>query len=143
DVEGFREADGRAIQHEDSDPITVDDLQATARAPGIDIETGDILIVHTGWLDWARSTVPTRFEVKFRTPGLRPGRDMLRHLWDLHIAAVASDTPSVEAWPPGAFSSKEHRQASKKDSSLIVDTFMHGEILALLGLPLGELWSTG
>ena len=34
------------------------------------------------------------------TPGIAPGEEMCRYLWDAHVAAVASDTFAVEAMPP-------------------------------------------
>lgn len=139
DVEGARASDGRTIAHDSSDPIAVAEL-ATVCAD-LDVEPGDILVVHTGWLDWAAERAGTPPDKA--APGLRPGRDMLEFLWDLHPAAIVSDTPSLEVWPPAALATREQRTAAKEDPQAIVDVFMHSELLALLGLPLGELWHTG
>jgi kynurenine formamidase len=52
---------------------------------------------------------------------------MSRYLWDAHVAAVASDTFAVEAFPP-------------KDGS--VDSFLHRTLIGQFGMALGELWWT-
>ncbi|HVW40015.1 MAG TPA: cyclase family protein [Amycolatopsis sp.] len=142
DLETYRARQDRPLRYETSDPIGVEDLAGAASDAGVEIRTGDVLVVHTGWLAWALRTSPAGLPVRFRAPGLRPGRDMIEHLWNLHIAAIASDTPAVEAWPPGAFTTPEQRRATRDDPAAEVDTFMHGELIALLGLPIGELWHT-
>jgi kynurenine formamidase len=143
DVERYWRHEGRVFRYDKPDPIETADLVGVMRYQGVSIETGDILIVHTGWTDWARQLPQPGVPLKFATPGLKPSRSMLAFLWNLHIAAVASDTPSVEVWPPGAFTTHEERVAAKDDPAAMVDTYMHGEVLPLLGLPLGELWDTG
>ena len=32
--------------------------------------------------------------------GIEQGEEMKRFLWDNHFAAIASDMPSLERWPP-------------------------------------------
>jgi len=143
DLESFRESAGRAPRFDEVDPITVDDLRDCAAERGIVIEQGDFLVIHTGWLDWARRTSPEGLPVDMRTPGLMPSRETVALLWDLQVAAVGSDVPAVEVWPPGAFASKEQRIAARTDPRALADIFMHADLIALLGLPLGELWDTG
>ena len=140
DVEAWRDAEGRSFAHATSDPIPVAELEGLLAARRIDVEPGDILVVHTGWLGWAAEQ---EGPVDKAAPGLRPGRDMLEFLWNLHPAGVVSDTPSLEVWPPAALATPEQRAQAREDPQAIVDVFMHSELLALLGLPLGELWDTG
>ena len=59
---------------------------------------------------------------------------MVAALWDLHIAAVASDTPSMEVAPFGA-GLPEEEQGGPYWS-------LHQHLLPLLGMPIGELWDT-
>lgn len=143
DLEGYRSRHGQPLRYDAPDPISVDDLVGAAAEQRVTIETGDILLVHTGWLDWARENPPDTADAGFSTPGLRPGRETLARLWDWHVAAVASDTPSVEVWPGGVFASKEQRHAARTDPAALREVFMHADLLALLGLPLGEMWDTG
>ena len=62
--------------------------------------------------------------VHLRAPGIGPDEEMAAYLWDLHIAAVAGDNPSLEAWPPGPESGG----------------FLHFRLIPLLGMNIGELW---
>ena len=56
------------------------------------------------------------------SPGSR-GLEIPAMLWDLHVAAVATDNPAVEVIPPPSR-----------------DAMLHVHFLPLLGIPLGELW---
>src|SRR6202011_5557606 len=70
-----------------------------------------------------------------RAPGLLAGREMVRTLWDLHIAALASDTATVEVAPFSAGLSAEEAESPYNN--------LHQHLLPLLGIPLGELWNLG
>ena len=139
DVGRWRERAGRPLRMDAPDPIEPDDLLATLRDQGVSVETGDILLVRTGWLSWyrgldgdaRRGLVPT-----FAAPGLRPGEATARTLWNLHIAAVAADNPALEVWPPGALVAA----AGGRPDFSSPETFVHRSLLPRLGLPIGELW---
>jgi kynurenine formamidase len=135
----------RDIDASSPEAITPDDLDATLAAQGTTIETGDVLLLRTGWTAWYRSTDAATREAlpqQLRSPGLRPGQDMLRWLWDHHIAAIGADNPALEIWPPGAHLTKEQRDdiRAANDPERMPEIFMHTAILPLLGLPIGELW---
>jgi kynurenine formamidase len=49
---------------------------------------------------------------------------MCAWLWNHHFAAIGADNPAVEAWP----------------HPLVPDVYIHHRLLALLGMPLGEMW---
>ena len=104
--------------------IETADLDAALAAQGTTLEPGDVLLLRTGWVAWYRTldeAQRTSLPGNLSAPGLRPGKDTARWLWDHHVAAVAADNPAVEVWP-------------------IAGTFGHWEFLAALGIPLGELW---
>jgi putative cyclase len=114
DVARWRESEGKPLQPNASTPIEADDITGTLKAQGIEVEPGDVLLVRTGWLAWYRSQDEAA-RVAFNESGhpcigLRPGKEMWSLLWNLHIAAIAADNPSVEAWPPAAFVSPEELQ---------------------------------
>ena len=130
DVARHVEAQGRPIDCTTSAVIEREYLAACAKAHDVEIRTGDILLVRTGWLTWYfNAATPAERErmadrEQLRAPGLAAGDDMAAYLWDLHIAAIAADNPALEAWPP------------REDSG----GFLHFRLIPLLGMPIGELW---
>jgi hypothetical protein len=140
DVVGWRASQGDPLSADESSSVSPDELQAIFRYQNSDPEAGDILLVHLGWTDWYRGLDPsTRTKLAKarapRAPGLRAGRAMVALLWDLHIAAVASDTPSFEVVPFGHGLDDEEKQTSYGS--------LHHNLLPLLGMPIGELWDLG
>jgi kynurenine formamidase len=81
---------------EAGEAIGPDELEATARAQGVEIRAGDILLVRTGW--WTRLvTERSRRAILAGEPGL--GIEAGEWLQDREIAAVAVDNHAVEALP--------------------------------------------
>lgn len=108
--------------------ITIDDLEKMIQEQGVTIEQGDILIIRSG-LTAVRNSCnnPDIFEQqmgKGKFVGVKGGSETAQWLWDHKVAAVAGDTVAFEAWPP-----------TKWTESL------HVHLLAMLGIPLGELWN--
>lgn len=110
----------------ESRSITVEELEAVCAAQRVDLETGDILCVRTGWmkryedLDQAGRLKATNSHA---FAGLAADEAMARWLWNRHVAAVACDNPGVEVSP-----------GSREVGSL------HRRLLPLLGFALGELF---
>jgi kynurenine formamidase len=132
DMERFLREQGTPLDPDSSTIITTDQLQACMRGQKVKVEQGDILLIHTGWLRWylEKATPEQRERMggdamagALRVPGIGPADEMAAYLWDLHIAAVAADNTSVEAWPPTPQTG-----------------FMHFRLLPHLGMPIGELW---
>jgi kynurenine formamidase len=147
DVAGYREADGRPLQYDEADAITAADVTGALGAQGVAIEPGDVLLLHTGWVTWYRSLDQEQRTAlaqpnALRTPGLAPGDDTVRLLWDLHIAAIGADNPAVEVWPIGGGLSPDERSAAIAGDAYH-RIFAHFALLPLLGIPLGELWELG
>jgi hypothetical protein len=123
DVARWRAQVGRPLRQGEEDPISADDLLACLAAQESRIETGDVLLLRTGYVSWYRGLDRAGREAHAatpRTPGLA-GADVPGVLWDLHISAIAADNPAVEVIPSSR-------------------PFLHPVLLPLLGLPLGELW---
>ncbi|WP_280425919.1 cyclase family protein [Nocardia carnea] len=110
--------------------ITAAMLDAAAAAQGTTFESGDILVVRTGWTEWYR-TRPLQHRLRMRgtigagfaCPGLDSSKQMAGYLWDNEFAAVAADNVGVEVFPI------DRRKG-----------FLHRRLIALQGMPLGELW---
>ena len=132
DIDRFLREKGTPLEMDSSDMITKDQLDACMRAQKMEVRRGDILLIHTGWLRWylEEATPEQRQRMggdaeagALRAPGVGPAEEMAEYLWNLHVAAVASDNTSVEAWP-----------ATQQTG------FMHFRLIPLLGMPMGELW---
>jgi hypothetical protein len=144
DVSRWRAAQGRALDMAASDPIEPSDLTATAAAQGTDIQVGDVLLIRTGWISWyggLDATARQELAENLKTPGLRPCRETVELLWDLHVAAVAGDNPALEVWPPGSTATPETFEALRTDPDRVYELFAHFAILPMLGLPIGEMWN--
>jgi kynurenine formamidase len=144
DVGRWRADQGRALDMSASDAIEASDIVDAAAAQGTSIRTGDVLLIRTGWISWYQSLddeARRDLAQNLRAPGLRPSRETLEMLWDLHIAAAAADNPSLEAWPPGSLAGPERLPAALADPDRTYEVFAHFAILPLLGLPIGEMWN--
>ncbi|MCH8814781.1 MAG: cyclase family protein [Chloroflexi bacterium] len=132
DVAARMEATRKSLDFMRSDRISVDLLKDCLREQNTEVETGDILLIRTGWLNWyLESATPvqkqqladTSARREMEAPGIAPTTEMAAFLWDLHVSAVAADNPALEAYPPATD-----------------DDFLHRTLIPLLGIPIGELW---
>jgi hypothetical protein len=109
-------------------PITAEQLQAAAAWQGVSFQTGDILLLRTGWIAWYCSLHEAQ-RVALAEPGaltvggLEQSDDSLRFLWDNHFAAIACDSPPFEAFP------------ANPETGM-----MHETIIGLWGMPIGEMF---
>lgn len=133
DVGRYLAAQGRPLDLTRADSFGVSVLDQTADAQNVEILSGDILLIRTGWLDHYfnvmtdedRQALPGRLY----GPGIVPSYESLAWLWDHQIAVVASDNPAVEAFP------------APPDSPFPMGGLMHHDLIALLGMVLGELFA--
>lgn len=110
--------------------ITRADLNACAQAQGVVFQTGDIILIRTGWISKYNALTTEEKEdrsnwevMKHQYAGLEATEDMKDFLHDSYFAAAASDNTSFEVWPPTSF-----------------ETSLHAALLPLWGMPIGELW---
>lgn len=88
---------GAPLSHLDnSTPISVDTLDACAKAQGVEFRPGDILLVYTGWNEaYARLSDEDKKGLAFRKVnaciGVQTGEEAMRWHWEKGFAAVASD----------------------------------------------------
>src|SRR5688500_8447004 len=52
DVARWREASGRPLLMDESDPFEASELRATLDDQGVEVQDGDILLIRTGWMGW-------------------------------------------------------------------------------------------
>lgn len=126
DVAGWSRAQGRPFDPFQPVMITAEDLASVLRAQQITLAPGDILCVHTGWVDAYKALDQSGRERIAESPcsaGLRADEAMARFLWDAHPGALCCDNPAVEAIPGDPAIGSLHRR-----------------LLPLLGLALGEFF---
>ncbi|CAK7207382.1 hypothetical protein SEUCBS139899_010192 [Sporothrix eucalyptigena] len=106
--------------------ISLQQIHAVARECQITFQPGDILVLRTGFVEacWSKS-FDEQEVISQQSPGQFPGvsnsTGILEWLWDSQFAAVCSDNPSFEAWPPKGLK-------------------LHEVLLAGFGMPIGELF---
>jgi kynurenine formamidase len=133
DAAGYMAKRGTPLVPNRKLPIDGAMLEEIARDEKLNLESGDILLLRTGWLTWFK-TLDTAAREKMKgtlhpdpgglgCPGLDAHQTTAGWMWDHQVSALAADNPAVEALP--------------------VDPavgFQHQRLIALQGMPLGELW---
>jgi hypothetical protein len=133
DVERYRRATGGAIGYLEPDGVGLDELIRTLGHQDVELRQGDILLVRFGWAEWYEAEASAEDKARLAesmppvSPGLKPERALVEWLWDSHIAAIAADNPGLEVGPV----------------VFEVGKFMHYDLIALLGLAVGELFDLG
>jgi kynurenine formamidase len=137
DVEGLYEADGAPLDHSAGPAIDAEDLDRAAARQRCRVTEGDLILVHTGWAQWyltADASEQAAAREQRRATGFLPTHRLLEWLWDNKIALFATDTFAVEVLPVPE--SSPFVGSAPEDRGMI-----HQELIAKLGVPLGELWN--
>ena len=142
DFRGYAERVGVRYDAFEYYKVTYDQLYACGKDQGVDIRPaaqggdirpGDMLFVRAGWKQaYDAMSEEKRHEMQTREPtrgkdskvrfaGLAQEEQILDWLHDCYFATVAGDAPAFEAWP-------SHEEFH-----------LHEYILALWGMPLGEM----
>ncbi|RFU34127.1 hypothetical protein B7463_g2219, partial [Scytalidium lignicola] len=135
---GYAKANGINYDPNTACDISLDQLKKCGHAQGIDIrpesqggdiKIGDILLIRFGWVERymelspeERESIALRPFEKLEYAGVTQDESVLDWLHDCYFAAVAGDAPTFERWP-------------SKQKYLL-----HEYLLALWGVPLGEMW---
>ena len=110
-------------------------LEEIAAAQGVAFESGDIVMLRTGWLGWylgldeagrqalGGSTASTGLSTPFESPGLDGSQATAAWVWNHRVAALVADNLALEALPVD-------RQAG----------FQHRRLIPLLGVAIGEFF---
>lgn len=128
DFARFAAREGIPFAPNERHTITAEELGAAAKSQDVRFQTGDILLVRTGWVGWYESLNEAE-RIALAQPGaltvagFEPSEDSLRFLWDNHFAAIGCDNPPFEAYPPDP------------DFGM-----MHETIIGLFGMPMGEMF---
>src|SRR5690606_18537933 len=124
DVAGFIERRGEAFPGYVGFAVDVELLTTVLDSQGCVLRAGDVLLVRTGFVrDCVRGEHADQAREHRTWPGLIARESMAEFLWDSGVVAVVADNPSVEVSP------------GSPD-----DGYLHRRLLAMLGMPMGELF---
>ncbi|WP_296604333.1 cyclase family protein [Nocardioides sp.] len=136
---------GTPIDLASNQMFTPADLEDAAAAQGLELRSGDILLLRTGWAAYYIETLSdserAAFSTRIRHPGLAQSEEMIAWLWDRQLAMVASDDSGVEAHPVDPDSGLVDPDEPAPERGVLHNGMMHRPLIALLGLSLGELWN--
>jgi kynurenine formamidase len=127
DIARYHDRIGKEVNFTKPESIPLEDLQATLREQGSTLRAGDVLLIRIGWTRFylhASDEIKAELARETVVPGIEGSVRVARWLWDNHLAAVASDSPALEALP-------------KSEG----EDFLHLHMLALFGMPIGEMWN--
>ncbi|MDQ0925547.1 kynurenine formamidase [Pseudarthrobacter sp. W1I19] len=139
DLAGYRAGQGAPIDQAAGEPLGLELIQAVLDAQSVTLRQGDILMLHTGWCEWFLGLAPEdkqRMRESRRAAGVAQSEDFVAWAWDNRLALLAADNFAFECLP--ALASSPYRDSAPNDHGM-----MHQQLLAKLGMPLGELWRLG
>jgi kynurenine formamidase len=120
-------------------------LNAVAADQNVTFQSGDILLIRTGWLDayFNHFDADHRAVLAKKTiaPGLEQRFTSLAWLWNNQFSVIASDTPGFEAAPAVAGSPFGELLKDIPNVPGVLGNMMHPHLIALLGFCVGELWN--
>jgi kynurenine formamidase len=133
DIGRYYDRQGKQLDFTTNDVVPFEDLVAALDAQGTKVWPGDVLLIRIGWTKaYQAMSDEQKAELarETKTPGIEGSQRTARWLWDQHIAAVASDSPGLEAIPPRDVS--DFMQAND---------LLHYHMLSFFGMPIGEMWN--
>lgn len=93
---------------DDTTPITVKHLEGCIAYQGNDIQSGDVLLVRTGWQEaFYAEHAEKRSAIRNQGTGMKRGDDMLKWHWEKGVAAVGSDVSVMASRPSTSQNFKE------------------------------------
>jgi hypothetical protein len=123
--------------------VTVADLRGTAELHGVELRRGDAVLMRTGWAGHylgLSADAQAHLRANWGSPGIEQSHEMLGFLWDTGVALFASDNAGVEAFPVDPRSPFVDPDEALPERGPSHNGMIHRELIALLGLSLGELW---
>jgi kynurenine formamidase len=120
--------------------ITPSDLDGMAEHFGVEVRSGDILLLRTGFAEHWLSSTPEQRAARTGGPGLHQSEEMLAWLWDHQISMAAADNGGLECWPVDPASGWVDPDEPPPPRGPSHNGMMHRPLIALLGMIIGELW---
>jgi kynurenine formamidase len=126
DVARHQESLGTPLVQTEGRSIEAEEIEAAARAQGVELRPGDVLCLRLGWPGYYETLSHDErlaMNQAMAFPGLSARESMARFLWDSQVAAVTCDNPSFEVSPgdPGI-------------------GYLHRRLIPSLGMAIGEFF---
>lgn len=144
DVERFLTRSGKALDYGAGDPISVSLIDEIAAHQGLEFRSGDILLLRTGWLKFyfdMSAEQRCAFPQRMCSPGLVQSYETLAWIWDHQFSVCACDNFGLECFPPVENSPFALEVKHVPDVHPRHAGMMHAQMIALLGLTIGEQWN--
>lgn len=144
DLPRYFSHEGRQYDPLGGERITADDLRGAAEYQDVELRRGDVLLMRTGWAGAYLGSDPGMQEgirSDWRCPGVEQSHQVLAYLWNAGVALIAGDNGGVEGFPvdtESVFYDSDEPQPERGPSH---NGMLHRQLIALLGLSLGELWN--
>lgn len=101
DYKAYAEAKGLNYSPVGVTRITIQDIEDVAKHQGLEFRPGDIFLIRTGFTEVIENfSVETLMGMAQGLVGIHGAEETAKWFWNKHFAAVASDTPAFEAYPP-------------------------------------------
>ncbi|GAA0927417.1 cyclase family protein [Pseudonocardia zijingensis] len=140
DAVRYYEADGCPLDFGTLTRITPADLDAIAEHCGVTIESGDVVLLNTGFAEaWIAGT-PEERAARTGGTGLDQSEEMLAWLWDHQVALMASDNGGLESFPVNPDSGWVDPDEPLPARGPSHNGMLHRPLIGLLGMIIGELW---
>jgi hypothetical protein len=139
DLDGYRTSLGEPIDHAGGEPLSLDLIRDALAAQSLSVREGDILMLHTGWCEWFLALAPEgkqQVRESRKVSGVAQSQDFSAWAWDSRLAVLAADNFAFECLP--VVNGSPFELSAPNDHGM-----MHQQLLAKLGMPLGELWKLG
>lgn len=124
DLARYRQSVGRPVDPRTDGTYDLADIEGCLKSQGLSLESGDVVLARTGWLDYWKREGAAQFvgPEPPKCPGLLNDHLIAEYLWDHRIAAIAGDNRALEASPgPGGRT-------------------LHIFLMTFLGMWVGEFW---
>lgn len=145
DIDGHLKREGRNFDLEGGESFTSAFLDEIANAQKVSFQSGDILMLRTGWLSaYFKSFSADHLKSlsqRVTAPGLVQSEDSIAWLWNNQFSIIAADTPGFEAVPPAPNSPFAAALEGVPGVSAMMAKMMHPHLIAMLGFCIGELWN--
>jgi len=96
-------------------------------------------MLHTGWCEWFLALPSDRKQevrASRKASGVEQSEEFVAWAWDNQLSVLAADNFAFECLP--AVPDSPFMESAPNDNGM-----MHQQLLAKLGMPLGELWKLG